>query len=81
LGPKLADAVLRRRDDEYIQGLAVRVDAAAELSKRFEKEAEAHPETPALLLLKAISDRLATQKEPEEPKGPSIWELLQKPAL
>jgi hypothetical protein len=81
LGPKLADAVLSRRDYEYMQELATRLDAAAKLVKRFDEYSGAHPDTSAFLLLKDIAEKLASEKEPEAPRGPSIWELLQKPAL
>ncbi len=77
--PGLATAVLDRRDLEFMEQFAQRVDAAASILKQFEEESEAHPEVRAFDILVRIEARL--KDEPSPKRGPSIWELVQNPAL
>lgn len=82
-GPKLAKAVLDRRDYDYQHELAVRYDAAVALLQRFEQEVAEHPGVDALVLLKGLESKLQVERAeaPEQRKGPSVWDLLQRPAL
>ena len=81
--PRLAASVLDRRDFDYTQQLATRIDAAMQLLERFNKEVEETPDDDGIVILKRLDGKLATEKAtlPEEVKGPSIWELIQKPVL
>ncbi len=81
--PKLAKAVIDRRDYDYQHELAVRVDAAVHLLERFEREVAENPGVDALLLLKGLEGKLTVERAeaPEQRKGPSIWDLIQRPAL
>ncbi len=79
--PTLASAVLTRQDFDLVEQLAVRVDAAVDLLARYEREVEESPDEDGLILMKRLEHKLKLEKPSEGPKGPSIWELLQKPAL
>lgn len=83
LTPKLATSVLDRRDYEYSHELATRIDAALELVKRFDEAAKEQPGADGLVLLKGLESKMALERAtaPEAQRGPSIWELIQKPAL
>ncbi len=83
LGPKLATAVISRRDYDYQHELAVRLDAAVNLLARFEEEVKAQPGVDALVLLKGLEGKLANEKAqaPEQRTGPSVWDLIQRPNL
>ena len=77
--PRLAEAVLGHDDFDHMEHTAQRVNAAANLIRMFEQEVALDPSEGAFTLLLRVERKL---KEVEPPRiGPSVWDLLRKPAL
>jgi hypothetical protein len=82
--PRLALAVLDRKDYEYQHELAQRIDATVTFLAHFEREVQAHPNIDALVLLKQMEAKfsaLAVAERGTKASAPSVWDLIQNPAL
>ena len=81
LAPGLAKAVLDR-DYAGADALAIRVDSLTTLLAGFEEESKKSPGIDGILLLNRLMTSLPQERERSSgPKGPSIWELIQRPAV